>query len=122
MFSGDSSGTVIVWNTFENVEMKSKRRRSSSAGRTRTSKFSLIEFLHIPDKAEQYRQKGGALPNIETKRAFLLSFSADVQRWVISKTVKDPEIKVDILLEQIFTFTSHSSDFYVFYFIRAVGT
>ena len=32
MFSGDSSGTVIVWNTFQNVETKSKKRKSQSAG------------------------------------------------------------------------------------------
>ncbi|CAB4020711.1 jouberin isoform X1 [Paramuricea clavata] len=56
MFSGDSSGTVIVWNTYANVETKSKKRRSQSA--------------------------------------------ADVQRWVISKTVKDPEIK-DCIINSI---------------------
>ncbi|XP_046857215.1 jouberin-like [Xenia sp. Carnegie-2017] len=50
MYSGDSLGTVIIWNTFEYGDMaKSKKRRPQSA--------------------------------------------ADVQRWVISKTVKEPEIK-----------------------------
>ncbi len=39
MFSGDSSGTVIVWNTFENVETKSKKRRSKSAGKIHESKL-----------------------------------------------------------------------------------
>ena len=33
MFSGDSSGTVIVWNTYESIETKSKKRRTQSAGK-----------------------------------------------------------------------------------------
>ncbi|XP_028402688.1 jouberin-like [Dendronephthya gigantea] len=49
MFSGDSSGTVIVWETYGNVDARSKKKRSSTA--------------------------------------------ADIQRWVVSKTVKDQEIK-----------------------------
>lgn len=49
MFSGDSSGTIVMWNTFENIETKSKKKRNSTTG--------------------------------------------DVQKWVISKTIKDPEIK-----------------------------
>ena len=32
MFSGDSSGTIVMWNTFENMETKSKRRRNSTTG------------------------------------------------------------------------------------------
>lgn len=32
MFSGDSSGTVIVWNTYNNVEAKSKKIRTQSTG------------------------------------------------------------------------------------------
>jgi hypothetical protein len=47
MFSGDSSGTVIVWNTFENVQTKSKKRRSQSAGRTRLTKLHCTANAHL---------------------------------------------------------------------------
>ena len=33
MFSGDSSGTVIVWNTYESIETKSGKRRTKSEGK-----------------------------------------------------------------------------------------
>lgn len=44
MFSGDSSGTVIVWNTYNNVEAKSKKRRTQSTGQDHVTTSTVPGF------------------------------------------------------------------------------